>query len=414
MKNAYALVVGIADYQHVRKLPQVQDAEHVAQLLTDPAYCGYAAENVHLLLDAQATQAALRHELAGLAGRADAGSTVFIYFSGHGGRVEGGAAAGEYLLPVDAVYPSDQDLARTAVSGKEFSEALRKIPARKVVVVFDCCHAGGVGEPKDLTSLPLRPGLTDGTYADALASGVGRVIFASSRATEVSLVPSGATYGLFTEHFLAGLRGGVASDDGYVRVFELFKYVQPRVTVANPRQHPVLKFEAEEDFALALYRGGQKGVVPRTDDGFRYDAYVSFADKDPDDAWVRDTLVPRLRDAGLRVALSEDVEEPGVERVVSRSEGVQQAKRTVVVLSEAYLDDSWAAFDNVLVHTLQVEERSYRLLPVKWTGLDPQRVPLRLRSLAALDLGHPRRAGQEFQRLVKALQGPLPKRETRS
>jgi hypothetical protein len=85
---------------------------------------------------------------------------------------------------------------------------------------------------------------------------------------------------------------------------------------------------------VALYLGGQKGVVPRDEEGFRYDAYVSYVDREPDTTWVWDTLVPRLEEAGLRVAVSGDVEEPGVARVVNVERGIKQAKRTVVVLYE--------------------------------------------------------------------------------
>src|SRR5436190_17093267 len=197
LDNAHALVVGIDDYQHLTKLPRVKDAEHVAQFLADPAHCGYAPENVRLLRDAQATGGALRQALAELAQRCDKKSTFFLYFSGHGGRIDAGPHAGQYLLPVDAVYPSDADLARTAISGAELTTALNAIPARKVVIAFDCCHSGGIGQPRDLTTPPLRPGLAE-DYYDALRAGRGRAILAASRGTEVAFVIPGADYGLFT------------------------------------------------------------------------------------------------------------------------------------------------------------------------------------------------------------------------
>src|SRR5262249_2371248 len=132
--NAHALIVGIADYQHINKLPQVKDARDVAALLVDPAYCGYRPDNVQTLLDGQATREAVRQGLANLAARSDKESTVLMYFSGHGGRLEAGPNAGEYLLPVETVYPSDEDLARTAIPSAEVTEALTRIKARKLLV----------------------------------------------------------------------------------------------------------------------------------------------------------------------------------------------------------------------------------------------------------------------------------------
>jgi len=384
----------------------LQDARDVHDLLADPQHCGYPPGNVQLLLDGAATQTAIRQALADLAARSNLDSTVFCYVSSHGGRIESGPRAGEYLLPVDTVYTAAESVAQTAISGDEFTEALRAIPTRKVVVAFDCCHSGGIGQPKD-AAVPEIKALPE-SYYDALKAGQGRAILASSRSSEYSWVLPGAPNSLFTHHLLAGLRGGTSSDDGLVRIFDLFEYLQPRVTGDQPHQHPIFKAELEENLPVALYLGGQQGVVPRDEEGFRYDAYVSYVEQEPDAAWVWETLVPRLEEAGMRVAVSGDVEEPGVARVVNIERGIRQAKRTVIVLSQAYLADSMADFENQLAQTMDVREGTYRLLPVKIAPLDEGRLPTRLSMLTTLDLIHPRRAEREFERLVQALRGPLP------
>ena len=158
MDNAHALVIGIAECHHINTLPRVQDAQHIADLLINPNYCGFPTDHVKLLLNGQATQTALRQGLGDLAGRSNADSTVLIFFSGHGGRIESGPQAGQYLLPVDTAYPSVEDLARTAISGAEFTAALNAIPARKVVVIFDCCHSCGIGQPRDLAASEFKAG----------------------------------------------------------------------------------------------------------------------------------------------------------------------------------------------------------------------------------------------------------------
>ncbi len=408
LDNAHALVIGIANYQHINKLPPtvLKDAQDIRDLLIAPHHCGYPPANVQLLLDGQATQAAISQALADLAAHSDEDATVFLYISSHGGRVESGPFAGEYLLPVDVV---PNRVNETAISGDEFTGALRAIPARKVVVVFDCCHSGGIGQPKGATAPAIKAGFSD-RYYDALKEGRGRAILASSRSTESSWVLPGAPNSLFTQHLLAGMRGGIPSEDGLIRIFDLFEYLQPRVTGDQSNQHPIFKAELEENFPVALYLGGQKGVVPRDEEGFRYDAYVSYVDQEPDGTWVWDTLVPRLEEAGLRIAVSGDVEEPGVARVVNIERGIKQAKRTVVVLSETYLADYMADFENVVAQTMGVQEGTYRLLPVKIAPIDEGQLPVRLSMLTTLNLTHPRRAEREFGRLVRALQGPLPRR----
>lgn len=411
MDNAHALVIGIANYQQIHRLPPtvLKDARDIYDLLVTPQHCGYLEDNVRLLLDDQATQMAIRQALVDLAERSDKESTVFFYISGHGGRIDSGPYAGEYLLPLDTVYTSGESIAQTAISGAEFTKALRKIPARKVLAIFDCCHSGGVGQPKDATAPEIKA--LPERYYDILKEGRGRVILASSRSAEYSYVLPGAENSLFTQHLLAGLQGGIASEDGFIRIFDLFEYVQPKVTGDHAEQHPIFKAELEENFAIALYLGGQKGVVPKDDEGFRYDAYISYVDNPPDSDWVWDNLVPRLEDTGLRIAVSGDVEEPGVDRVIGVERGIRQAKRTVVVLSEAYLADYMAEFENVVGQMMGIQEGTLRLLPIKFGDLDQSQVPVRLSKMATLNLAHPRRAEREFGRLVRALQRSLPHRQ---
>jgi hypothetical protein len=416
MDNAHALVIGIANYQHINKLPPtvLKDARDIRDLLVDPDHCGYAPDNVELLLDDQATQSALRQALADLADRSDEDGTVFIYISSHGGRVESGPHAGEYLLPMDADYASDESLAQTAISGHEFTAALRTIPARKVVVVFDCCHAGGIGQPKDAAAVPvLKIGFSE-SYYDALKQGRGRVILASSRSTEYSYVMPDAENSLFTQHLLGAFRGGIPSDDGLIRIFDLFEYLQPRVTGDRPDQHPIFKAELEENFPVALYLGGQKGAIPTIEGDFRYDAYISYVRQEPDAGWVWNTLVPRLKQEGLRVAVSGAAEDAGVALVVGMERAIEQSRRTVVVMSNAYVADNWAHFQNVMAQTLSVEERQARVLPViierelvDEHGHMGGQVRLGLRMLTPLDLTDPYVGERNLNRLAGLLQRPL-------
>jgi len=99
--------------------------------------------------------------------------------------------------------------------------------------------------------------------------------------------------------------------------------------------------------------------------------------------------------------------------VVNSERGIQQAKRTLVLLSQAYLEDNMADFENVAAQSMGIEEGSYRLLPVKIGQVNDALLPIRLRMLARLDLTDPRRADRDFDRLAEALRGPLPRRSRR-
>ncbi len=68
MENAYALVVGIANYQKINKLPLtvLKDAQDIYDLLIDSHHCGYSKDNVTLLSDEEATKIALSQALTQL------------------------------------------------------------------------------------------------------------------------------------------------------------------------------------------------------------------------------------------------------------------------------------------------------------------------------------------------------------
>src|SRR6185369_7510877 len=136
LANAHALIIAVANYDNINSLSEtvLKDARDINQLLVDAERCAYPPKNVTLVLDEEATGSRLRNELQLLAERTTSDSIVFIYLSSHGGRIESGPHAGEYLLPVDVDYSTHQSIAQTAISGAEFSEALRRIPAQKTVV----------------------------------------------------------------------------------------------------------------------------------------------------------------------------------------------------------------------------------------------------------------------------------------
>lgn len=73
LPNTHALLIVIADYHHVNRLPQQvrNDVQDIHDVLVDPQLCAYPPKNVTLLLDSQATQAAIRQALTDLASKTD-------------------------------------------------------------------------------------------------------------------------------------------------------------------------------------------------------------------------------------------------------------------------------------------------------------------------------------------------------
>jgi hypothetical protein len=154
--RGYALVVGAGG-----DLPgTVDDAKALADVLMAPGRCAYPPDRVRLLVGPEATRQAVLSGLGELAGAGEPAedATVVIYFSGHGYRVTSSMGASYFLLPHG--YEMD-DLAGTCISGAGFTEKLRAISARRLLVLLDCCRAGGIGEPKSpglaFVKSPLPP-----------------------------------------------------------------------------------------------------------------------------------------------------------------------------------------------------------------------------------------------------------------
>jgi hypothetical protein len=254
--QGYAVLAGVG-----ADLPAtVRDAVALATLLRDPARCAFPADQVHLLTEAGATRAGILTALERLAQSAPADAAVIVYFSGHGYCFQPiGQPETLYLLPYG--YDLD-DLSHTCMSGDEFTARLRAIQVKKLLVLLDCCHAGGVAQPKapgmTMTKSPLP------LQAEAvLAEGSGRVILASSRRDELSYI--GTPYSQFTEALLEALGGaGAAEQDGYTRVLDMALYVGRMVpNRTKDKQHPLLKVaNLENNFALAYYAGGAKTPLP--------------------------------------------------------------------------------------------------------------------------------------------------------
>ena len=242
--QGYAVVVGVG-----ADLPvTVRDATGIADLLRDPDRCAYPADHVRLLTGEDARRDGVLSALDWLASAADPDATGLVYFSGHGTETPD-----YYLIP----YGYDMaDLPGTAISGAVFTERLRGVRAGKLLVLLDCCHAGGQAEVKELPGVksPLPP-----SVAAKLGRGSGRVVIASSRKDEQSW--TGKPYSVFTAALLQGLAGyGAFERDGYARVLDLAMYVGRMVPDrTGDKQHPIVKVSnLADNFALAYYAAGGK------------------------------------------------------------------------------------------------------------------------------------------------------------
>ncbi len=267
--HGYALLIGVGRTVESRFLLPVtiKDVQALKAVLIDPNLCAYLddAEHICLLQNEQTTRSAI---LAGLTwlkekAAADREATIVVYYSGHG--CFDLSSQCYYLLQHDFKYG---DIANTALSAQEFTEALRQIEAKRLWVVIDSCHAEGMatskGElPADFIATALPKGVID-----ALKQGGGRAVFTSSRGNQLSWVLPDQSMSLYTYHLIEALQGAANQPgDRTVMLSNLMNHLGKKVPesarkLREAEQTPFFD-TAMEDFPIALLRGG-KGLPSST------------------------------------------------------------------------------------------------------------------------------------------------------
>jgi hypothetical protein len=141
---------------------------------------------------------------------------------------------------------------------------------------------------------------------------------------------------------------------------------------------------------------------------FTYDVFISYSHHDT--GWVQGWLVPRLKQAGLRVCVDDESFEPGAPAVLEMERAVVESRKTVLVLTAAYLQSKWTLFENVLASTLDPGAERRQIIPLVLKDCD---LPLRDRALIRLDFRDPRNRETAFSRLVSSVR-PQPDSAPRS
>jgi uncharacterized caspase-like protein len=228
----FGLFIGIGRYAD-KEIPTLtyakNDAEELYRLFAQQK--AFESPQLRLLIDEQATRANITEGLAYFLAKAAPQDLAIIFLAGHGMQ-----EAGEYFfIPYDAVKAN---LFGTAVKDVEFESSMRRIVARRVILLTDTCHSGGI------VSTTRNRGSADGmhNYLQTLTKAEGRITISASEFSEVSLEDARLQHGIFSYYLLQGLLGGADSNqDQMVGVMELYRYISEKIPdVTRGAQHPVL------------------------------------------------------------------------------------------------------------------------------------------------------------------------------
>ncbi len=146
-----ALVIGIDDYQHVRKLRgATPDARDI-----DSSLRAMGVRDVTALIDDRAERSNVLREISALVERTKTNDIVFLSIAGHGAQepehIKGSQPDGMedvFLLPGFEPTPTGS---QQRILGSEFNHFIKQFELRgaKVIFVADTCHGGGMARDID-------------------------------------------------------------------------------------------------------------------------------------------------------------------------------------------------------------------------------------------------------------------------
>jgi hypothetical protein len=256
-----AVVVGIADYQHLGPAPTsgtlpdewgydlyapiFDVADFVNWLQT---YRSVPAENITQLTESNATRANIIAAI-GTAGSKVNKNTIFIfYYSGHGAynpddNGDEGDGTDEFIAAYDTDLNEFTNVFSPVITDDDLDALLDSIPAGRIVVIIDSCYSGNMmstttsldEERPDMLSRglisPTAPNTT--ATADALAelTGENRLIITGGTGDQLTWESGSLENGVFTHFFLQGLTDSLndANNNGYISGEEAYWFSRDAV-----------------------------------------------------------------------------------------------------------------------------------------------------------------------------------------
>ena len=222
-----ALVIGINSYDgYWRALKNaVNDAEGFANILREK----YQFDEVHTLLDGEATRRNIIQKFEWLANNTTKDDNVLIFYAGHG-QFNKGLNKG-YWVPVDAQSNSVADY----VSNNDVKTFLGGIPSKHTLLITDACFAGDIFRGSKTESIKFDPNNMEKYYKEVYRKQ-SRLALTSGGVEEVSDAGKD-DHSVFTYYLIKALK---ENDKKYFDANQLFSEFRIAVT-NNSEQTPMLQ-----------------------------------------------------------------------------------------------------------------------------------------------------------------------------
>jgi tetratricopeptide (TPR) repeat protein len=264
--KAYALIIGISEYQHFPKLNYAdKDAVAFQQFLLSKSGGSLDSSDIFIRLNAKARAGDIWSGISWLQRNADsAGEKAYIYFAGHGDAADASQA---YLLANDACCAEDPNLYNAGGTFQVYNlkAAIKKMTARgvKVILITDACRTN---------DLPGKESGARWTFASITEERCGEIQMTSCAADEKSMESPkwGNGRGVFSYFLINGLYGLADNEpeDNEVTLYELERYVKDNVRKETRslvdkkvKQNPVFCCNEFNEMSLAKIDSVTKALV---------------------------------------------------------------------------------------------------------------------------------------------------------
>jgi caspase domain-containing protein len=291
-----AVIIGIDEYQHVRKLKgATADARDIGSTLKKSG-----VRDVTMLLNEQVDRSTVLREISALVERTKANDLIFFAIAGHGTqepeRVKGSQPDGMEDVFLLTGFETTSAGSEQRILGSEFNHFIRQFELRgaRIIFIADTCHGGGMAREIDpragemsFRQVPtytlVEDSLKPVSQADDPRSelDLDRTAFLaavdrSTKAPEVRIPGIDGFRGALSYAVSRAVEGNAdANHDGKVTLKELFANVtqvvyqlsdqrQNIVTMTSPNLSPDTDVAFGLTRGVALIQGPVEGAQPST------------------------------------------------------------------------------------------------------------------------------------------------------
>ena len=258
-RQHWAVVIGVSRYSDSRIQSlryATSDAEYFFNWLISSKGGKYAPNNIKLLLDEKATGRNIKDALFNWLRQAIEEDIVIIYFAGHGSPDSPDTPENLYLLPYDTQY---DNIAATGFPMWDVETALKRfIKAKRVIVIADACHSGGVGQSFDVSrrstrGIGVNPISTRLENLSEIGKGVAVISASGDQQTSQEGNQWGGGHGVFTYYLMEALNGKADyNQDSKVSLGELIPFLSEQVRRATrSAQSPTVSGTFDPALAIA-------------------------------------------------------------------------------------------------------------------------------------------------------------------